>query len=330
MRVEWRTLVTGGSGFVGINLVEALRRSGRTVLSTGTRATSPPGQDGLYARIDLLDRRAVMAAFADFQPQEVVHLAARTDFSGRDDFHGWSVNVLGTCNLIAAITATPGARRALFVSSIVAAKADEERAEYGYARSKAAMEAAVSASRLEAHGCTWAVLRPGHVWGPWGGAPYLGFFRAIARGHYVELGRTDAPKRLAYVGNVVHQFERLLDAPPAAVQGRLFYLADDPPLCIGDWAAAIARALGRPPPPRIPTPFVWGGAFCGDLLAFLGWNAVPLSTTRLRNMRTPSPPIPVAATIEIAGPSPFTLEAGIAHTLTWLGARGLIPTEGHV
>lgn len=322
--MERRTLVTGGSGFIGINLVEALRRSARTVLSVGTRDTPPPGQEGAYARLDILDRRAVIAAFAEFRPQEVVHLAARTDFSGRDDFHGWSVNVLGTRNIIAAIAATPGVSRALFASSIVAAKADEERAEYGYARSKVAAEAAVAASRLEAHGCTWALLRPGHVWGPWGGAPYLAFFRAIARGRYAQLGRTDAPKRLAYVGNVVHQIEQLLAAPPPDIQGRLFYLADDPPLGIGDWARMIATVVGRPPPPQIPEAVVRLAAGCGDLLMALGWQNTPLSSRRLGNMRTPSSLVPVAETYAVTGPSPFSVRDGVEATVAWLRSRGLV------
>jgi hypothetical protein len=94
--------------------------------------------------------------------------------------------------------------------------------------------------------------------------------------------------------------EALLDAPAGAAQRCLFHLADDPPLRVSDWAAMIARASGRPPPQRIPTPLATGCALCGDALAFLGWKTVPVGSSRLRNMRTPSPPVAVATTFEIA------------------------------
>jgi nucleoside-diphosphate-sugar epimerase len=320
--MEVRTLITGGSGFVGVNVVASLRRSGRVVLSLGTRATPPYGQEGIYSRVDIMDARAVAAAFDAFRPQEVVHLAARTDFAGRDDFFGYTVNTLGTRNVVAAIAKTPGVTRALFASSVVAASA--EREEYGYARSKAAMEAIVSSGGLDASGCTWALLRLGHVWGPWGGAPYRAFFLAIASGQYVNLGRTDAPKSLVYIGNVAHEIECLLNARGERIQGRLFYLADRQPVSIVDWARTIAVAMGRRPPLHLPEPVVRVAAGCGDALAFLGWKNPPLSSRRLINMRTPSPPIPIEETLELVGPLPFTNPDGVHATIRWLREQGLI------
>jgi nucleoside-diphosphate-sugar epimerase len=321
--VELRTLVTGGSGFIGIHTVAALQAACREVMSLGTRATAPHGQENHYLRVDVMDRRVVMEAFAAFRPQEVVHLAARTHFTGRDDFYGYTVNTVGTSNVIAAIRATPGVIRALFASSIVVA-APAEGHEYDYATSKREMEAIVSRSRLEASGCSWALLRPGHVWGPWGGAPYRAFFVAIARGRYVSLGGQDAPKRLAYVGNVAHQIECLLRAPAERIQGRLFYAADHPPVCIADWALAIAQALGRRPPRQIPEPVVRLAAACGDALGLLGWKNPPLNSQRLRNMRSPSPSIPVEETLELTGPLPFTVIEGVEATVRWLRDEGLI------
>ena len=321
--MELRTLVTGGSGFIGVNLVAALRRSGRVVRSLGARLTPPAGQESLYSCVDILHSREVMAAFDAFRPHEVVHLAAQTGFAGRDDFFGYTVNTVGTRNVVAAIANSPGVSRALFASSIVAA-APAERHEYGYAESKKEMEEIVSRTRLDASGCIWALMRLGHVWGPWSGAPYRAFFIAIARGRYANLGHSDAPKRLAYVGNVVHAIEHLLGAPAERIQGRLFHVADERPVCIGDWAQAIATALGRRPPRQIPEAVVRLAAGCGDALRFLGWKNPPLHSQRLANMRSPSPSIPIEETLELAGPLPFTIADGVRATIEWLREEQLI------
>jgi GlcNAc-P-P-Und epimerase len=321
--MELRTLVTGGSGFIGANLVAALRRSGRVVRSLGTRPTPPVGQESLYSRVDILHSRAVMAAFDAFRPHEVVHLAAQTLFAGSDDFFGYTVNTVGTRNVIAAIANSPGVGRALFASSI-AAVAPAERHEYGYGKSKEEMEEIVSSSGLDTSGCIWAIMRFGHVWGPWGGVPFRAFFIAIARGRYVNLGHSDAPKRLAYVGNVVHTIQHLLEAPADRIQGRLFHVADEPPVCIGDWAEIIATALGRRPPRHIPEAVVRLAAGCGDALRFLGWQNPPLHSQRLANMRHPSPSFPIEETLELAGPLPFTIVDGVRATIEWLREEQLI------
>lgn len=321
--MELRTLVTGGSGFIGVNLVAALRRSGRVVRSLGTRPTPPGGQESLHSRVDILHSREVMAVFDAFRPHEVVHLAAQTGFAGRDDFFGYTVNTVGTRNVVAAIANSPGVSRALFASSI-AAVAPAERHEYGYARSKKEMEEIVSRSGLETSGCIWALMRFGHVWGPWGGVPFRSFFIAIARGRYVNLGRLDAPKRLAYVGNVVHVIEHLLGAPAELIQGRLFHVADERPLYIGDWAQIIAAELGRRPPRHIPEAVVRLAAGCGDALRLLGWENPPLHSQRLANMRRPSPSFPIEETLELAGPSPFTTVDGVRATIEWLREEQLI------
>lgn len=321
--MELRTLVTGGSGFIGVNLVAALRRSGRVVWSLGTRPTPPVGQESLYSRVDILHSRAVMAAFDAFRPHEVVHLAAQTLFAGRDDFYGYTVNTVGTRNVIAAIANSPGVTRALFASSIAAALPAESH-EFGYGKSKKEMEEIVSRSGLDKGGCTWALMRFGHVWGPWGGPPFRAFFIAIARGRYANLGHSDAPKRLAYVGNVVHAIERLLEAPAERIQGRLFHVADEPPVCIADWAQTIATALGRRPPLHIPEAVVRLAAGCGDALRLLGWKNPPLHSQRLANMRSPSPSFPIEEMLELAGPLPFTMVNGVRATIEWLREEQII------
>ncbi len=115
-----RALVTGGAGFIGSHITDALVNSGHTVtviddLSRGSRA-----QVNAAARFVELDITSpeVAAAFAEANPEVVFHAAAQIDVreSVRDPLHDADVNVVGTVNVLrAAVDA--GTRRIVFASS---------------------------------------------------------------------------------------------------------------------------------------------------------------------------------------------------------------------
>ncbi len=119
-------LVTGGAGFIGSNLVDALIERGDRVvvlddLSTGKRANLEwavqHGGAELHV-VDVRDARAVAAVFAAARPELVFHLAAQIDVrSSVDDPAGdAAVNVLGTINVLEAAR-TAGSRRVVYSST---------------------------------------------------------------------------------------------------------------------------------------------------------------------------------------------------------------------
>lgn len=323
--LELKTLVTGGSGFIGTNLVDALLGAGREVLSLDVRPPRKSERAGIHRAVDVLDPVGLRRVFEEFRPDEVVHLAARTDFSGRADPDGYRVNTEGTSNVLAAVARCPSVARLIHASSNVVPREDEPPAGTGrgltYEASKTEAERILRASGLA---CDWCVVRPCFVWGPWLGPPFCEFFLAIARGRYFHLGRINPPKLHGYVGNVVFQIVRLLEAPGEQVRGEVFYLADYEPTTVEEWSKLIARKLGRPAPRRLPEPLVRAAAWSGDLLGALGYGRAPLTSTRLKHMRTDTTDTPIETTRRVAGRLPFTLEQGVDETIAWLRQEGLV------
>lgn len=120
-----RAIVTGGAGFIGSNLVDALLARGDEVtvvddLSTG-RLVNLGGAlaaGAELAEIDIRDAAALAALAAERKPQTVFHLAAQIDVrkSVEDPAFDAAINVGGTANVLEAAREA-GARRIVFVST---------------------------------------------------------------------------------------------------------------------------------------------------------------------------------------------------------------------
>ncbi|MFL5866246.1 MAG: GDP-mannose 4,6-dehydratase, partial [Thermoleophilaceae bacterium] len=107
-----RTLVTGGAGFIGSNLVDALLERGDEVtvvddLSTGRRENLSGAGDAELHELDIRDAAAVDDIMGRVGPEVVYHLAAQIDVrkSVADPAFDSGINVLGTINLLRAAKA---------------------------------------------------------------------------------------------------------------------------------------------------------------------------------------------------------------------------------
>jgi nucleoside-diphosphate-sugar epimerase len=114
-----RVLVTGGSGFIGTNLVASYRAAGVTVANADIQQPRNSADADLWAPVDTTRIDDVRAVVFRFRPTHVFHLAARTDLRGRK-VADYPANVEGMAALLSALTETsPPMVRLVVASSLM-------------------------------------------------------------------------------------------------------------------------------------------------------------------------------------------------------------------
>ncbi len=223
-----RTLVTGGAGFIGSNLVDALLARGDEVtvvddLSTGRLSNL----DGALAagaelrELDIRDAASLAALAAERKPGTIFHLAAQIDVrkSIEDPAFDASINVGGTANVLEAARGA-GTGRVVFVSTGGAIYGEGEGQELpldegapiapmsAYGQSKFAAEGYLALyERL--YGLSTVALRLGNVYGPrqdpLGEAGVIAIFCGLLRsgGRPTVFGDGRQTRDYVYVGDVV-------------------------------------------------------------------------------------------------------------------------------
>lgn len=171
-------IVTGGAGFIGSHVADALLERGHEVtvvddLSAGSTAKVPSGAK--LVEIDIVDRPALQRVFDEVRPAAVYHLAAQASVTASvaDPLRDCAVNVQGTLNVVdlatklgapVSFTSTGGA---LYGDDVPMPTGEEQIPQplAPYGASKLAGEAYVKTWSL-ASGVPHAVCRLGNVYGP--------------------------------------------------------------------------------------------------------------------------------------------------------------------
>jgi len=110
-----RALVTGSEGFTGGYVCSALRAAGWEVWGTGMRSANT--QASHYITCELTQPEQVRALVEQVRPHVVIHLAGIA-FVGHDDPGAfYTVNVIGTRNLLAALSAVPSIPNCVILAS---------------------------------------------------------------------------------------------------------------------------------------------------------------------------------------------------------------------
>ncbi len=311
-------LVTGGSGFIGSNLVEELVKKGHGILNLDIEQPNIENHKKYWQQCDILDRVKLLELFQKYQPTHVIHLAARTDTLS-DDLDDYTCNTEGTDNVLAAIKTTDSIQRVIITSTQFvnqyhgAPKHDLDFAPHTvYGQSKVINEKATRAAELQ---CIWTIIRPTNIWGPWHPRYAQEFWRILGKGMYIHPGGKKVLRSYGYVKNVIYQIMKMCEADPDRVNTKIFYVGDAP-INLLDWVNGFSvRQTGRKVR-VVPRFLIRMLAYTGDLLSVANMK-FPITSSRYKSMTT-SNDAPMQAVLQEFGQPPYTLDEGIQETVEWL------------
>lgn len=202
-----RCVVTGGCGFIGNNVVYALRQNGHEVVVIDRTENADQ-------QINICDTHALEGAFLMYRPQFVFHIAAIADAREAltDPVRTVQTNVVGTASVFEAARLT-GVERVILASTCWVAGAmrpgalDETEpflpngAGHIYTTTKIASE--LLAHDFHAlYGLPFTILRYGIPYGPgmWSGLVLRSFFDSAAANKPLTIfGDGSASRRFLYV-----------------------------------------------------------------------------------------------------------------------------------
>lgn len=316
-----RVVVTGGAGFIGSNIVDALVEIGAEVLvvddlSRGLPANLEPalGKRARLVTLDVRDGLAVDEAFRSFQPELVFHLAAQIDVraSMAEPARDAAVNVLGSVNVFSAAHAV-GAHRvvntstggAIYGETAVVPTSETVPVDpvSAYGVSKLAAERYARWFR-RMHGLDVVTLRYGNVYGPRqaprGDAGVIAIFcdRVLTGHRPIIYGDGQQTRDYVFVSDVVAA--NLAAAQAAELAYGEYNVGTGTEVSVLELGQAVAAAAGVDPMEFEPD---FEPARPGELARSC------LDVTRARR--------------DLGLPPPTPLRQGLAHTLEWIRAAGL-------
>jgi nucleoside-diphosphate-sugar epimerase len=317
-------LITGGSGFIGTNLIEAF--VGKcTIINFDKNPPVKKSQTTYWYQGNIMNVENLKNTFNKYQPTVVIHLAARTDTLS-NNLDDYTENVKGTENVITEIKKHDYIKHVIITSTQYVYKSqerpfsmkdDEYKPHTVYGESKCIAEEITKHSGMN---CKWTIVRPCNVWGPWHMRYPNELWKVIAKGFYVHPSKKPVIRTYAYVKNIVHQVIAILNAEDSIVNGKTFYLGDMP-IDSYIWLNEISLQLQHKSIIRIPKLFLRIGAIIGDILRRLFRVNFPLYSMRYHNMIEDFY-APSNVTIHLFGTYNDNLSDNVRETIEWLEIEG--------
>ena len=310
-----KVFVTGGSGFIGTNIIADLLQRGHKVQNFDIRqsATYPE-----LTRIgDVRDMDKLASSMGDVQA--VFHLAAehRDDVKPVDLY--FDVNVRGAQNVVTA--AMKGNVKTIVFTSTVAlyglnvGTPNEDSRPHpfnAYGDSKLEAETIFRKWIEGSSGRTLVIVRPSVIFGEHNRGNVFHLIEQISAGKFFMVGDGSNRKSMGYVRNISKFLAGCLE-----LQGGnyIFNYADKPDLTTKELVSTIRSALGKNSRAmQIPYSVGMLGGWVFDLLAAFTGRAFPISSIRVKKFCSDT--TIAAEKIYATGFQPdYTLEEGLRRTI---------------
>lgn len=281
-------IVTGGSGFIGTNLIDYFLKFGHQVLNYDINPPQKFDHLDFWVKLDICDSSSLHTQLLKDDPDFIIHLAARTDLGEKESILGYSTNIDGVRNVMSAASRLQNLKRIIVASSMLVCRVgyfpinfDDYCPSNLYGESKVLTEQIVKEYNLD-----WVIVRPTSIWGPWFGVPYRNFFELVMRGMYFNIPtRYASTKTYGFVTNTCSQIYALLFCDGSKVKNKFFYLGDPKPVNIAGWANTIRKVNNQGKLLTLPVQFLKVLALLGDALnQFFQATWFPMNSFRYRNM----------------------------------------------